>query len=771
VQTTTTTAPERTVTMSSIDSLLNHEAAASAQRRPSMSQQHFTQTTTYEAADALTTLATLGSGQQYAPAPARELPSPTAFNAPRRSSSFGSHHAPVEPSPPLEQPALRSPTLDQYHHGSQSPEEQKRRQSLMSTSPAPVLAPIQNLSAALQEQIADKQPMPAPLGEEVSQIVPPSSRSSEGGEADRDSTQDREPAFVRNEPTTSQIRKPESPAPALSHVEPSLPSDASPPSPRDAIKDEPSGTPRESTPAAAASQPERQNSIAADNMDSDALKALEIAKQADLGLRTKRTASVADNISSPVDSKPPPLPSKKRSAPSSASTMKKKGTAKAMKPSKKRKLDPEDASARSVTPTSRAKPSKGGKKGSQAGTPGLESSPAPDNSSQVHASDDDGESSEDHNLYCICKKPDNHRWMIGCDGGCDDWFHGDCINMKQADEELVDKFICPQCEENGRGHTTWKPMCRRDGCRKPARLAKDRESKYCSDACGTLFMTEQLQRTAGAKGANGTKDKSKKAKKKGGKNEEEGEEEEPTPLGGVLRAKDLKALVDASPNIQAFKNLGTGVLTPPQTASPNRISFDGADGFAFTAGETERLNALHNEKSQLNDRLEVLKDREKFVSMAKEQAVRVAEREKIKMKEFCGYDSRLSWSDAEFLQWRNGKHGRAAFKFSTLSPTAEQISSMPAVNGSDISVEAKESVCLKKRCPKHPQWQKLNLQDARFEELEVVEAIRECEKEEKSVRERARRRGAKDAMARELTAGEGSKEERNREGWVEVVAS
>jgi COMPASS component SPP1 len=151
--------------------------------------------------------------------------------------------------------------------------------------------------------------------------------------------------------------------------------------------------------------------------------------------------------------------------------------------------------------------------------------------------------------------------------------------------------------------------------------------------------------------------------------------------------------------------------------------------------------------------------------------VRVAEREKIKMKEFCGYDSRLSWSDAEFLQWRNGKHGRAAFKFSTLSPTAEQISSMPAVNGSDISVEAKESVCLKKRCPKHPQWQKLNLQDARFEELEVVEAIRECEKEEKSVRERARRRGAKDAMARELTAGEGSKEERNREGWVEVVAS
>jgi COMPASS component SPP1 len=706
-----------------------------------MSQPHFTQTTTYEAADALTTLATLGSGQQYAPAPARELPSPspTAFNAPRRSSSFGSHHAPVEPSPPLEPQPVHSPTLDQYHHGSKSPEEQKRRQSLMSrSSPAPILAPIQNLSTALQEQLADGQPASTPIGADVSQVVPPSSRSSDG-EADRDATQDREPAFVRDEPTISQIRKPDSLDSASNDVPLSQAGDAPLPSPRPFIKDEPSGTPRESTPAVTVLQLERQGSTAAENMDSDALKALEIAKQADLGLRTKRTASVAESLTSPVDAKPPALPSKKRSAPSSA-TVKKKGTAKAMKPSKKRKLDPEDPTARSVTPTSRtSRPggTKNGKKGSQAGTPGLESSPAPDNSSQVHASDDDGDSSEDHNLYCICKKPDNHKWMIGCDGGCDDWFHGDCVNMKQADEELVDRFICPMCEENGRGHTTWKPMCRRDGCRKPARLVKDRESKYCTDACGTLFMTEQLQRTAGAKGTN----KPKKPKKKGGKNDEEGDEEEPTPLGGVLRAKDLKALVDASPNIQTFKNLGTGVLTPPQTASPNRASFDGIDGFAFTASETERLNALHNEKSQLKDRLEVLKDREKFVSMAKEQAVRVAEREKIKMKEFCGYDSRLSWSDAEFLQWRNGKHGRAAFKFSTLSPTTEQVASMPIVNGSDTHVEAKETVCLKKRCPKHPQWQKLNLQDARFEELEVVEAVRKGGKIRSRTSPAARRKG------------------------------
>ncbi|KAF1353025.1 hypothetical protein EJ07DRAFT_134825 [Lizonia empirigonia] len=659
--------------MSSIDALLNHEGVARSQP-PSTAP-----TTTYEAADALTALAALGSGQQFAASPtgARELPSPTAFSstAPRRSSSsFGSHHshhAPVEPAPPADPPAARSPTLDHYHHASHSPEEQKRRQSLL-TAPAPVLAPIQGLSAALHHHTAA-----------------------------------RDPPVVKVEHSP----------------------------------------------------------------DADTLRAIEAAKVSDLGLRAKRTASVADSVPSPTDTRAP-APSKKRPAPASA-TAKKKGTAKTTKPSNKKRRIDDNGSERSVTPSRPAK------KGSHAGTPALQSSPAPDDD------DDDGDSSEDHNLYCICKKPDNHKWMIGCDGGCDDWFHGDCVNMKQADEGLVDKFICPLCEEAGRGNTTWKPMCRRDGCRRPARVSKDL-SKYCSDECGVLFMQEQLQRTAGAKGA--AKDKSKKKKKVARPDDARDDDEEPTPLGGVLRAKDLKALVDASPNIQAFKNLGSGVLSPPHTASPTRPNFPpNPDDLALTAAEAERLTALHNEKSQLNDRLEVLKDREKFVSMAKEQAARVADREKIKLKEFCGYDARLSWSDAEFLLWRNGPHGRAAFHFATLAPSREQIAALGAGGGDGsavddvdvhVAVDAKESVCLKKRCAKHPQWQKLNLQDARFEELEVVEAVRECEKEERSVRERARRRCAKDTMAKELTAGEGEGREgggvgggRNREGWVEVVAT
>jgi COMPASS component SPP1 len=312
-------------------------------------------------------------------------------------------------------------------------------------------------------------------------------------------------------------------------------------------------------------------------------------------------------------------------------------------------------------------------------------------------------------------------------------------------------------------------------------LVKGKESKYCSDDCGVLFFQEQLQKTAGAKKASAKKSKKKSTRDDGTQDNVSGDEEEPTPLGGVIRAKDLKALAVASKDADVFKRLGSGVLSPPHTASPTRASFDGhANGTSnptlelpFTRSEREHLGALRIEKEDLKVKLEILKDREKFVSMAREQATRYAENEKIKVKEFCGYDARLAWSDPEFLRWRESRFGRAAFKHHTLAPTAEQLSSVDA--DGDVQMDGvggedggKGSICTKKRCTKHPQWQKLNLQDARFEEIEIVEAIKECEKSERSVCERARRRAQKDDMEAEVMGGEKSGE-RNREGWVQAV--
>jgi hypothetical protein len=79
-------------------------------------------------------------------------------------------------------------------------------------------------------------------------------------------------------------------------------------------------------------------------------------------------------------------------------------------------------------------------------------------------------------VYCICRQPDDpERNMLGCDGGCDDWFHWDCMGIDQTTYEDIralslpfscDRttvspddvhslvlarpsvdFICPACEE------------------------------------------------------------------------------------------------------------------------------------------------------------------------------------------------------------------------------------------------------------------------------------------------------------------------------------
>jgi hypothetical protein len=86
------------------------------------------------------------------------------------------------------------------------------------------------------------------------------------------------------------------------------------------------------------------------------------------------------------------------------------------------------------------------------------SSPAPDDCSQVHQGELRANSLLKERLYCICHKPQKNKWMICCDGGCDNWFHGSCIGMSQADGDLADKFFCPNCEAAGRGRTSWRSM-------------------------------------------------------------------------------------------------------------------------------------------------------------------------------------------------------------------------------------------------------------------------------------------------------------------------
>ena len=36
------------------------------------------------------------------------------------------------------------------------------------------------------------------------------------------------------------------------------------------------------------------------------------------------------------------------------------------------------------------------------------------------------------------------RFYIGCDV-CQDWFHGTCVGITQAEADFIDNYVCPRC--------------------------------------------------------------------------------------------------------------------------------------------------------------------------------------------------------------------------------------------------------------------------------------------------------------------------------------
>ena len=144
-----------------------------------------------------------------------------------------------------------------------------------------------------------------------------------------------------------------------------------------------------------------------------------------------------DNSIAPSSLKPQVAKNKKRAAPSSS----KKGTASTVKrAAKKPKIDNESidgtpSGQRTGTPaTSRTSMTPAPKQRKQGSvTPARSSSVA---NGAEDSDDDDGE------VYCICRKPDDHTIMIGCDGPCEDWYHMRCVDMDTAKSKLIHKWYC-----------------------------------------------------------------------------------------------------------------------------------------------------------------------------------------------------------------------------------------------------------------------------------------------------------------------------------------
>ncbi|KAI3137513.1 hypothetical protein CBS147325_7218 [Penicillium roqueforti] len=451
----------------------------------------------------------------------------------------------------------------------------------------------------------------------------------------------------------------------------------------------------------------------------------------------------------------------------------KKGTAK--KPAaKKRKVNDPDADSldgrRSNTPVSRASktPAKKQNSVSIAGSPAPEEKKKPQKKKKkgpkppTAQENDDSDSFDKNAIFCICRRPDNHTWMIGCDGDCDDWYHGKCVNIDPRDADLIERYICPKCASEGKGCTTWKPMCRLIECRKPARAKTKPPSKYCCDDHGREFMRQQIQHL----------------KKRTG--QANGLFEDLGSMGGILTAGDLKAAVMGVTSTQEFRKLGDRIISPPpqvddkETAmavikpdsNPQTGRWLGVDvhakGLEYSPDEIAKIEKLRTQREELLHRKEMLAARTTFVSLLKPRAKGVVE--KLKQhepkggwKDICGFDSRLSWSDEEFDEWRLSDAGKKALAEGTAEALAVSSSAGTdadgdtAMNGDgddDIAFWTR-GVCTKKRCERHKQWVKVQQQDILFEEETAERDLAKCEEEARSVVERGvmRRWAEKDNQA------------------------
>jgi COMPASS component SPP1 len=600
----------------------------------------------------------------------------------------------------------------------------------------------------------------------------------------------------------------------------------------------------------------------------------------DVPATTSGQASRASSVETNTFSTPAPVAGKKRPAPDTtpaqATALKKKGTAKPrpLNTSVKKAKSEIDSSTEAATvfrspsgtPVSAraSKPPVSAKVKKQPSM-SVASSPAPSDRMSIAPADDnevedegeqpdvpaaeagENEADDENEVFCICRKGDNHTWMIGCDGGCEDWFHGKCVNIQERDGDLIDKYICPNCEDKGRGQTTWKRMCRRKECRKPARVLAEPPSKYCTDDCKKRFWVSMVKKSdpnalvsedglvvigskvhqrnqekkkrkhkmaredeeyndtnndeesdyqeGGTKLSPSLKKKKKKKKSisptmtKSRKKDSLGEDalssDEEPPLstkGGALSIGDIKMMLNQAKTVDEIRQLGQKPPTPPYTSDadmddPDTKMADGVNHdsqhdqnpFPYNSEEHAHLQRLSARKRQLRDRLQLLRDQEKLLAMIAARSFALVEDLDVpKAKNVCGFDARLSWSTAEFEDWRGSLAGRLALEkgeigdpdSGTESVVKDERPDNVMVNGVGNEIEEDENdddendgegegdgcstrrtllrgICIRNKCPRHREWRRLLASEYKFEEEVVRRQMRKMEAEGKEIRERA----------------------------------
>lgn len=407
--------------------------------------------------DALAAAATSSTPAPSSPPPFQAKPINSPYASPqthhrtyselssRPNNSYNSPGLPFEPTHSGERAQEQFPPgLEKYHHSSHG--LINRRSSDFATDSSRELPPLRNhlaeeskppVISATDDQVHDSnhkvvaEPQLAHPGVSI--------ESSQGkGEV-------QEPDYVHPESVTSPIRQP---SPYESHV-PGLTAEMAPEQPE--VKIESKEEPLEPAPNACrrdSYQPTAPSKTEATPATESVATPKTVADlRGDESYRASSADASTPSRSTPAASKPT-LTNKKRTTPKSSTKIDKKGTASTIKKSAARKrrlesdsVDGTPSSQRSGTPnSSRASKTPAPKNRKRNSATPVERSPVP--TVEEGNGDEDQDMEDDSELFCICRKPDDHTWMIGCDGGCEDWFHGRCVEMNERDGNLIDKYIC-----------------------------------------------------------------------------------------------------------------------------------------------------------------------------------------------------------------------------------------------------------------------------------------------------------------------------------------
>lgn len=295
-------------------------------------------------------------------------------------------------------------------------------------------------------------------------------------------------------------------------------------------------------------------------------------------------------------------------------------------------------------------------------------------------------STDEKKLYCICKTPyDESRVMIACDK-CDEWYHTACVDLSEAELELIDQFVCPVCQSLNPGMvSSYKMRCFRgassaqpsspSACNKAARLPL---SKYCSDECGMAHVRARLDKY-----------------NSGGSKAE--------PLWHAVKAS-RKIEGATTPALQFARDLAHAMDIDDHPAV-NGITVNGKSmprvnghGHAQTVKQLDELRALlagiATERDAVLRALDYVHARERLIDFAADRSERLGE---------CGWDERLLFSDSEWQRWieREDADGGAWLLSSS--------------DDSDSAGETGWWCTGKKKCERHGGWQKLRVTEVEAE--------------------------------------------------------